>query len=159
MVYEDLPSIHQPEEALQAHAPMIHEKGNLLLEFQVIKGDVQRGFKEAEVIIEETYTTTWVDHAYMEPDAGISYMDEEGRITVVCPTQNVHYDQREVASVLNLPLDRVRIIQCSTGGGFGGRLDITIQCLLALAVFHLKKPVRIIYSGRKFFRLHPNAIP
>ena len=159
VVYEDLPSIHQPEEALQAHAPMIHEKGNLLLEFQVIKGDVQRGFKEAEVIIEETYTTTWVDHAYMEPDAGISYMDEEGRITVVCPTQNVHYDQREVASVLNLPLDRVRIIQCATGGGFGGRLDITIQCLLALAVFHLKKPVRIVYSREEVFQVTSKRHP
>ena len=159
VVYEDLPSIHQPEEALQAHAPMIHEKGNLLLEFQVIKGDVQKGFKEAEVTIEETYTTTWVDHAYMEPDAGISYMDEEGRITVVCPTQNVHYDQREVASVLNLPLDRVRIIQCATGGGFGGRLDITIQCLLALAVFHLKKPVRIVYSREEVFQVTSKRHP
>jgi CO/xanthine dehydrogenase Mo-binding subunit len=82
---------------------MIHEEGNLLLEFHVIKGDVQRGFKDSDVIVEETYTTTWVDHAYLEPDAGIAYLDEEGRITVVCPTQNVHYDQKEVASVLSLP--------------------------------------------------------
>lgn len=159
VVYEDLPSVHQPEEALQPHAPMIHEKGNLLLEFQVVKGDSQRGFKEAEVIIEETYKTTWVNHAYMEPDAGISYMDEEGRITVVCPTQKVHYDQKEVASVLNLPLDRVRIIQCATGGGFGGRLDITIQCLLALAVFHLKKPVRIVYSREEVFQVTSKRHP
>ncbi len=152
VVYEDLPSVHHPEEALQPHAPMIHDRGNLLLEFHVIKGDVRRGFKEAEVMIEETYTTTWIDHAYLEPDAGISYLDDEQRITVVCPTQNVHYDQKEVASVLSLPLDRVRIIQCSTGGGFGGRLDITIQCLMALAVFHLRKPVRIVYSREEVFQ-------
>ena len=95
----------------------------------------------------------------MEPDAGISYMDEEGRITVVCPTQNVHYDQREVASVLNLPLDRVRIIQCATGGGFGGRLDITIQCLMALAVFHLKKPVKIVYSREEVFQVTSKRHP
>jgi CO/xanthine dehydrogenase Mo-binding subunit len=159
VVYEDFPSITHPEEALQTHAPMIHEKGNLLLEFHVIKGDVQRGFKEAEVIIEETYTTTWVDHAYLEPDAGISYLDEEGRVTVVCPTQNVHYDQREVASVLALPLEQVRIIQCATGGGFGGRLDITVQCLLALAVFHLKKPVKIIYSREEVFQVTSKRHP
>jgi len=102
VVYEDLPCINDPEEAVKPYAPLIHEKGNLLLEFQVIKGEVQRGFKEADVIIEETYTTTWVDHAYLEPDAGVSYLDEDGRITVVCPTQNVHYDQKEVASVLSL---------------------------------------------------------
>jgi CO/xanthine dehydrogenase Mo-binding subunit len=159
VVYEDLPSVIHPEEALQPYAPLIHEKGNLLLEFDVIKGDVQRGFKEAEVIIEETYTTTWVDHAYLEPDAGISYLDEEGRITVVCPTQNVHYDQKEVASVLSLPLDRVRIIQCATGGGFGGRLDITVQCLLALAVLHLKKPVRIVYLREEVFQVTSKRHP
>jgi CO/xanthine dehydrogenase Mo-binding subunit len=157
--YEDLPSVIHPEEALQPYAPLIHERGNLLLEFHVIKGDVQRGFKEAGVIVEETYTTTWVDHAYLEADAGLSYLDEEGRITVVCPTQNVHYDQKEVASVLSLPLDRVRIIQCATGGGFGGRLDITVQCLLALAVLHLKKPVRIVYSREEVFQVTSKRHP
>jgi CO/xanthine dehydrogenase Mo-binding subunit len=159
VVYEDLPSIHHPEETLQPYAPMIHEKGNSLLEFHVIKGDVQRGFKEADVIVEETYTTTWVDHAYLEPDAGIAYLDEEGRIAIACPTQNVHYDQKEVASVLSLPLDRVRVIQCATGGGFGGRLDITVQCLLALAVFHLKKPVKIVYSRQEVFQVTSKRHP
>ncbi|MGB7574291.1 MAG: xanthine dehydrogenase family protein molybdopterin-binding subunit [Thermodesulfobacteriota bacterium] len=159
VVYEDLPSINHPEDALQPYAPLIHEKGNLLLEFHVIKGEVQRGFKEAEVIAEETYTTTWVDHAYLEPDAGISYLDEKGRIVVVCPTQNVHYDQKEVASALSLPLDQVRIIQCATGGGFGGRLDITVQCLLALAVFYVKKPVKIVYSREEVFQVTSKRHP
>lgn len=159
VIYEDLPSVHRPEEALQPYAPLIHERGNLLLEFHVTKGNVLRGFKEADVITEETYTTTWVDHAYLEPDAGIAYLDGENRITIVCPTQNVHYDQKEVASVLSLPLDRVRIIQCATGGGFGGRLDITIQCLLALAVFHLKKPVKMIYSREEVFQVTSKRHP
>ena len=159
VVYEDLPCINDPEEAVKPYAPLIHEKGNLLLEFQVIKGEVQRGFKEADVIIEETYTTTWVDHAYLEPDAGVSYLDEDGRITVVCPTQNVHYDQKEVASVLSLPLDSVRVVQCTTGGGFGGRLDITVQCLLALAVFHLKRPVKIVFSREEVFQVTSKRHP
>ena len=150
--YEDLPAITRPEEALQAGAPLIHEKGNLLFEMNIRKGDIQAGFREAEVVVEKTYTTTWVEHAYLEPDAGLAYLDEEDRITVVCPTQNVHYDQKDVASVLGLPAGKVRIIQSATGGGFGGRLDITVQCLLALAVFHLKKPVRIVYSREEVFR-------
>lgn len=159
VVYEDLPFVSHPDDALKLDAPLIHEKGNLLLEFNVIKGDVQTGFKEAEVIVEETYSTTWVDHAYLEPDAGISYIDNEGRITVVCPTQNIHYDQREVAAVLSLPLEKVRIIQCATGGGFGGRLDITVQGMLALASFHLKKPVRIIYSREEVFQVTSKRHP
>ncbi len=159
VLYEDLPSIFDPEEALKMGAPIIHEKGNLLLEFKVLKGDIQRGFKEAEVVIENTYTTSWVDHTYLEPDAGIAYLDEEGRITIVCPTQNVHYDKREVASVLSLPLNQVRVIQSATGGGFGGRLDITIQCFLALAVFYLKRPAKILYSREEVFQVTSKRHP
>lgn len=162
VIYEELPSIFSPEEALQPFAPHIHEKGNLLIEFNIIKGDIQKGFKEAEVIVEKTYTTTWVDHAYLEPDGGIAFWDDTGRLTIICPTQNVHYDQREVASFLGLPLEGVRIIQPSTGGGFGGRLDITIQCFLALAAFLLKKPVKIVYSREEVFQViskrHPLKI-
>lgn len=162
VVYEDLPALNHPEKALKLNGPLIHDKGNLLFEFHVIKGDVQKGLRESHLIIEKIYQTTWVDHAYLEPDAGISFLDEKGRVTVVCPTQNVHYDQKEVASVLGLSLDQVRIIQCATGGGFGGRLDITIQCLLALAVFHLKKPVKIVYSREEVFQVtskrHPLTI-
>ena len=150
--YEDLPFISSPEEAFKPYAPSIHEKGNLLIEFQVIRGDVQAGFKEADFIAEQIYATTWVEHAYLEPDAGVAYQDEEGRITVVCPTQNVHYDQKDVASTLALPLEKVRIIQSVTGGGFGGRLDITVHCFLALAVYHLKKPVKIVYSREEVFQ-------
>ena len=153
VLYEDLPVITNPEEALEPYAPLIHEKGNLLLEFHVVKGDVQAGFKQADVVVEEAYTTTWIDHAYLEPDAGVAYVEGEGRITVICPTQNVHYDQKEVASVLGLPLERVRIIQSETGGAFGGRLDVTIQCLLALAAFHLKRPVRMVYSREEAFQV------
>ncbi len=150
--YEDLPAITRPEDALRPDVPLLHEKGNLLLEMNIRKGDVQAGFQESDVVIERTYTTTWVEHAYLEPDAGLSYLDEEGRITVICPTQNVHYDQKDVASALGLPAGKVRIIQSATGGGFGGRLDITVQCLLALAVFHLKKPVRIVYPREEVFQ-------
>lgn len=162
VTYADLPVISRPEEALRLGAPLIHEKGNLLLEFNVEKGDVQAGFKEADIIIEETYSTTWIEHAYLEPDAGLAYVDEEGRVVVTCPTQNVHYDQRDVATVLGVPLEKVRIIQCATGGGFGGRLDITVQCLLALAAFHLRKPVRIAYPREEVFQAtakrHPLTI-
>lgn len=162
VIYEELPFVKTPEEALQPFAPPIHEKGNLLIEFNLIKGDIQVGFREAEVIIEETYTTTWVDHAYLEPDGGIAFWDEKERLTVICPTQNVHYDQREVASFLNLPLEKIRIIQSTTGGAFGGRLDVTIQCFLALAAFHLKRPVRLVYSHEEVFQViskrHPLKI-
>jgi CO/xanthine dehydrogenase Mo-binding subunit len=159
LVYEDLPAILDPEEALRSYAPNIHGKGNLLREFHMIKGDVRSGFKEAEVIIEETYFTTWSEHAYLEPDAGLSYLDRDGKITVICPAQDVHYIQQEVAAVLSVPLEKIRIVQCTTGGGFGGRLNITIQCLLALATFHLKKPTRLVYSREEIFQATSKRYP
>ncbi len=125
----------------------------------MVKGDVQAGFKEADVIVEKTYTTTWIEHAYLEPDAGIAYLDEEGRITVLCPTQNVHYDQKDVASTLGLPLEKVRIIQSATGGGFGGRLDITVHCFWPWLFIICESRSGSFTLVKRSSREPPSAIP
>ncbi|RLB05142.1 MAG: aldehyde oxidase, partial [Deltaproteobacteria bacterium] len=148
--YEDLPPIFDPQEALSTPA-LIHEGGNLLCERNIIKGDVERGFAEAEVIIERTYLTSMLEHTYLEPDAGVAWIDEEGRIVVYPSTQNPHYDHREIAAVLGLEPSRVRVIQATTGGGFGSKLDVTVQCFLALAVYHLRHPVRLVYSREEAY--------
>ncbi|NIO03942.1 MAG: molybdopterin-dependent oxidoreductase, partial [Proteobacteria bacterium] len=96
-------------------------------------GDVEKGFQEADVIVDQTYTTSRVEQAYLEPDAGFGYVDDDGGIVLHVSTQNPHYDQAEVAAVLGLDLDRVRVIQAATGGGFGSKLDVSVQCYLGLA--------------------------
>jgi len=148
--YEDLPPIFSPEEAEKGEV-LLHEGGNLLAERRILKGDVERGFEEADLILERVYRTTMLEHTYLEPDAGVGWVDEEGRITICASTQNPHYDLREVAAVLGLEPSRVRVIQAETGGGFGSKLDITVQCHLALAVYHLRRPVRLVYSREEAY--------
>jgi CO/xanthine dehydrogenase Mo-binding subunit len=150
--YEELEPVLTPERALETDAPKVHEAGNLLLQRLIVKGDVGKGFQEADVVVEHTYTTSWVEQACLEPDAGIAYVDKEGRIIFHVCTQNPFYIQREIADVLNLDLDRVRVIQAATGGGFGSKLDVTVQGYLGLAAFHLRRAVKLVYTQEEVFQ-------
>ena len=148
--YEDLPSIFDPAEALDSPT-LIHETGNLLHQSNVVKGDIAKGFSEADLIIERTYQTSMLEHSYLEPDAGAAWIDENGRIAIFASTQNPFYDHRQIVDCLGVEPDQVRCIQPATGGGFGGKLDITVQCFLALAMYHLRRPVRLKYSREETY--------
>ncbi len=152
--YEDLVSIFDPEEALHS-SNLIHESGNLLFQRDIIKGDIEKGFAEADFIIKKTYSTSMGEHIYLEPDAGVAWIDNEGRIVVYASSQDPHYDQREIARSLGLESSRVRVIQATTGGSFGSKHDATIKCFLALAVYHLRRPVRLVYSREEVFLATP----
>ena len=148
--YEELPSLFDPEEALDSPT-LIHASGNLLHQSNVIKGDIDLGFSEADLIIERTYQTSMLEHSYLEPDAGMAWIDEDGRIAIFASTQNPHYDHRQIVDCLGAEPDQVRCIQPATGGGFGGKLDITVQCFLALVVYYLRRPVRLKYTREEAY--------
>ncbi len=141
---------------------MIHEKGNLLGKRLIKKGVPDLAFQKADIVIERKYQTTFVEHAYLEPDAGAAFVDQSGRITIYASTQNPHYDQVDVAKLLGLPENMVRIIQTATGGGFGSKLDINTQGFLGLAAYLLKRPVKMTYSREEAFlctsKRHPLKI-
>ncbi len=149
--YEDLPVICSPEEALAPDAPLIHpQKGsNLLASFRVRKGDMAEGFAQADVIVEETYTLGSQEHVYLQPDAGLAWVDEDGCVVVHTAGQWAHDDRRQIAHSLGLPEERVRVIYAYVGGAFGGREDINVQNLLALAAFKTGRPVKLIWSRRE----------
>ncbi len=142
--YESLDVILDPHEA--PHKGLIHPQGNLLSLRRVIKGDVTRGFEEADIIVEGLYKTARMDHAFLECEAGLGYMDEKGRIVVMASTQNIHYKQRELAALLAMPVENIRVVQTTTGGGFGGKLDVTVEGYIALGVYHTKRPVMVRYT-------------
>ncbi|MGC8658680.1 MAG: xanthine dehydrogenase family protein molybdopterin-binding subunit [Desulfomonilaceae bacterium] len=160
--YRELPTVFDPEEALKPGAPLVHDKGNLLGKRLVKKGVPDSAFKNAYIIIERTYQTTFVEHAYLEPDSGMAFVDQNGRVVIYASTQNPHYDQTDVARLLGIPENRVRIVQTATGGGFGSRLDINTQGLLGLAAYLLKKPVKLTFSREEVFlatsKRHPLKI-
>ncbi len=151
VTYERLPAVFGPDEALSPEAPKIHEKGNLLFTRKIKKGNVEKAFERCAAIIEKTYRTAHVEHSYLEPDAGAGHVDDNDSLVIFASTQNPHYDHREVASLLGLEDEQVRIVQAATGGGFGSKLDMNVQGFIGLALYHLKRPVRIVYSREEAY--------
>ncbi len=147
--YEDLPVVTDAREAMKPDSPRVHEHigdSNICVHYKIRKGNVEAGFAQADVIVESEYRTPVQEHAYLQPEAGLAYLDEEGRIVVECGGQWTHEDRHQVAHALNLPNEAVRIIYPAIGGAFGGREDMSVQILLALAAWKLNRPVRIIWS-------------
>lgn len=155
--YEDLPVVTDPVEAMKTDAPRVHEEigdSNVCVHYKIRKGDVKEAFAEADVIVEGEYRTPVQEHAYLQPEAGLAYIDEEGRITIVCGGQWTHEDQEQVAHALHMPVDRIRVTYPAIGGAFGGREDMSVQIVLALAAWKLQRPVRIIWSRQESITGH-----
>ena len=148
-----------PIEAMKDDAPKVHGDSNIIYHFKIRKGDIKEGFKNSHVIVENTYKTHMVDHAFLQPESGVSFIDEEGRITVIVATQYPHYDREEIASALNMPEESVRVINANVGGAFGGREDISLQIHLALATKELNRPVKTVYSREESFIAHAKRHP
>ena len=151
VTYAALPAVFSPDAALAPGAPKIHEKGNLLFTRKIKKGNVEKAFERCAAIIEKTYRTAPIEHSYLEPDAGAGYVDDDDSLVIFASTQNPHYDHKEVVSLLGLEDEQVRIVQAATGGGFGSKLDMNVQGFVGLALYHLKRPVRIVYTREEAY--------
>ncbi len=145
IAHEDLPGVFDPEEAMREDAPRLESTGNVISRWRIRKGDIATGFREADVIVAETYRTGLIDHAFIEPEAGVGWLDENGVITLRVATQVIEHF-RDVANVLGLPHSKVRLIAPYIGGGFGGKEDVTVEVFLGLLVWKTGRPVRLCYS-------------
>src|SRR5512134_2737804 len=147
--YRDLPVVTDPVEAMKPDAPRVHEEigdSNICVHYKIRKGNAAEGFAQADVIVEGEYRTPVQEHAFLQPEAGLAYLDEEGRITVACGGQWTHEDRHQVAHALGMANEEIRIVYPAIGGAFGGREDMSVQIVLALATWKLKKPVKIVWS-------------
>lgn len=144
--YEPLQAVLDPVEAMEEGTPEIHEGGNIASRVRIRKGDVENGFKEADIIIEGVYKTQRVEHAYLEPEVAVAKVEADGHITVWTCTQHTHYDRRAIAKMLGISQNRVRIVQMVTGGGFGGKIWSLCQCYAALLAFRTGRPAKVIYT-------------
>ncbi|MGE5463176.1 MAG: xanthine dehydrogenase family protein molybdopterin-binding subunit, partial [Syntrophothermus sp.] len=150
--YEDLPLVLDAEQAMKPDSPRVHEQigdSNICVHYKIRKGNVEQGFAAADVIVEGEYRTPVQEHAYLQPEAGLAYIDEEGRVTVESGGQWTHEDRHQVAHALNMPNEDIRIIYPAIGGAFGGREDMSVQIVLALAAWKLKRPVKTIWSRQE----------
>jgi CO/xanthine dehydrogenase Mo-binding subunit len=142
---EPLPALLDPRQALLPGAPPVGENGNLLWEARVRQGQPQEALAGAAVVVTNTYATSRAEHAAIEPEGGRAWW-QDGMVVVQASTQNPHHDRMDLARLLGLPEEEVRVIQAETGGGFGGKLDLGLQGFLALAAWHLKRPVVMAYT-------------
>ena len=167
--FEDLPVVSDPLAAMQPGSPLVHgyRDNNVLLEYHVRTGDVEAGFARADVVVEHTYRTGAQEHAYLQPEAGLSYIDALGRVVVVVAGQWVHEDRQQIAHALGLPEEQVVVRYPAIGGAFGGREDMSVQIVLALAAWRLKqrgidRPVKTIWSRRESIighhKRHPSVV-
>lgn len=161
VTYEDLPAVTDAHEALKADAPLVHPKrgSNQLLHFPLRRGDIAQGFALADVILEESFTTSWQEHAFLQPEAGIAYLDERGRVVVETAGQWLHEDRRQIAAILQLPEESIVVRYAAIGGAFGGREDLSIQHLLALAAWKLRHPVSLVWSREESIIAHHKRHP
>ena len=156
--YTLLPVISGPKEAAQPDAVLLHAHhptGNFKAKYHLENGDVDKGFAESDVIVEREYRTQFVEHAFIEPEAALAMPEANGRLTVYCGGQIPFGDREQIAASLNVPEERVRVINCLIGGGFGGKEDVSVQVHVALAAWLTKRPVKMVLSRAESLRVHP----
>lgn len=157
VVYDDLPVVADPVAAQSDNVVPIHPDypGNIAHSFQLRIGSLEEAFRQSDVICNCTYHTPMQEHIFLEPEAGLAYLDDDGRVTIVCAGQDAHEDRRQLARMLALPEEQVRVVYGPVGGAFGGREDVTIQPLLALAAWKLRRPVKMIWNRTESILGHP----
>ena len=151
--YEILPALFDPQLAMQPGALQLHDfaANNICKHTKIRKGDVDAGFREADLIVEETYQTAPIEHAYLEPEAGLAYLEADGCVTVQSPSQNITHHRHMLAKILGRPINKVRMIMSTVGGGFGGKEDMIYQGMLALAAIKTRRPVRYVFTREESF--------
>lgn len=146
VVYEPLPVVNDILVASDSNGSLVHDQGNLLLHLPFQKGDVEEALKQSFLIIEDTFTVPVVDHAYLELESGVSFIDEEGVLNIIAGTQNPFYDREEISRCLDIPLTKIRMRSATIGGGFGGKDGNTVQLFLALVTWKTKRPARLVFT-------------
>lgn len=153
--FKMLPVVSNPVSAKEPDAPSLHAQGNQLKHIKVRKGDVEKGFAEADVILEHTFNTPITEHAFLEPECSLSRLTDEGRMEVYVGSQIPYADREQIARALGWPEDRVRVVGMLIGGGFGGKEDIAGQIHAALLTQATGRPVKLLFDRHESLLVHP----
>jgi CO/xanthine dehydrogenase Mo-binding subunit len=162
--YEPLPVLSDPEAALAPDAPRIHGENNTFVHHKVRKGDVEKGFAQADFVIERKFRTPCIEHSYLEPEAVLAEPAEHGGVVITGSVQNLFSSRRSVAAALKLDLNRVEVIQATLGGSFGGKDEVmtSMCCRAALLALATGKPVKMVNSREESmlesYKRHPYVL-
>jgi len=147
VTYDELPGVFDAESALAPDAPLVHDVGNVLVNWHIERGDVDKAMTEADVVVEGEYRTHHVEHAYLETEAGVAWLENDV-VTLRVSTQVIEH-ATEIAQILDLPHNKVRVIASYMGGGFGGKEDMTVEPYLALLAWRTRRPVRMVWTRQE----------
>jgi xanthine dehydrogenase molybdenum-binding subunit len=156
--YEPYPAVFDPLEALQPGAPLVAEPDNIVSRWRMRKGDVDAGMQAADVVVERTYKMPFIDHAYLEPEAGVAWVDENDVLNLRVSTQVVEHF-RSIAAALGIPENKVHTMGAMVGGGFGGKEDMNVEILLGLLALRTRRPVRLVYTREESILAHSKRHP
>ncbi len=162
--YEPVPGVYDPIEAMKPGAPILHPPDpqgtvpNVVARWKIRKGDLDAGLAEADVIVENTFRVPYQEHAYLEPEAGVAWVDERGTINIRVSTQVIEHF-RSIAHAVGVPQNKIRIQGTMVGGGFGGKEDITVEIYLALLAQHTHRPVKLVYTREESIYAHSKRHP
>ncbi|MFJ5305159.1 molybdopterin-dependent oxidoreductase [Streptomyces sp. NPDC088350] len=162
VTYDPLPAVLDPEEAMRPGAPVVHDKdaatarisrpqNNVVGEAHGEIGSVETGFADADAVYEDTYRTQRVQHASLETHGAVAWFDEDNRLTVRTSSQTPFLTRRALCALYDLPEEQVRVIAGRVGGGFGGKQEMLVEDIVALAVLRLRRPVKLEYTRAEQF--------
>ena len=157
--YEVLEPVTDPHEAMAEGAPELHEGGNVLSLSEVKRGDVDAALEGAAHVLSETFSTQFIEHAFLEPESCFAAPTEDGGVHFQSQGQGVWEDRRQVASVLALPEEKVRATQVSNGGAFGAKEDLNVQAHTSLLARATGRPVLLTLTRAESIRFHPKRHP
>jgi CO/xanthine dehydrogenase Mo-binding subunit len=159
--YEPLPAILDIDTSLKPGAVFVHKDGNIAVETRIRKGDIDAGFRDSDVEVEETYWSPYQEHMYLETEAAYAILDDSGKVTVIGCMQSPFLVREKVAHILGWKLNQVRVIQALTGGAFGGKDDMgPIVCAkAALAAVKLGRPAALVYDRDESAACSPKRFP
>ncbi len=160
VVYEPLPGVYDVLEAMKPEAQQVwSDRGNVADHLVINHGDIEAGFKLADVIIENTYSTPLVEHAFMETEGAVAFRDEDGSMVVYSSCQAPHRDRMQIARSLGVPENRVRVITPHIGGAFGGKDEAHVQIHAAILAQASGCPVSLIRSREESILTHVKRHP
>ena len=156
--YEVLEPVTDPHTAMKQNCPKIHAKGNVLSTTKIKRGDAEAMLRNSDYVVSGIYQTQTIEHGFMEPESCLARPWHEG-IELFSQGQGVYEDQKQIANLLDLPLEKVKVVLVPNGGAFGGKEDLSIQGHAALFAFLLKRPVKITLTRDESIRMHPKRHP
>ncbi|HHX50929.1 MAG TPA: molybdopterin-dependent oxidoreductase [Clostridia bacterium] len=149
--YQPLPGVFQAKKALAEDAPKIHDKGNLASHVKIRSGCVEEGLKHSTLIIEDEFSSPYIEHAHIEPHVALAEVDRDGKLVIWTSTSRPFAYLTHLCKVLQMPSHRLKIIVPSVGGSFGGKNEISLEPWVALLAMKTGRPVKMVFTRQEEF--------